>query len=380
MSGGVTTSLKQPYEIELKPNNWTDLCLPYKFPIMLRDILEANPGAMDSLEIYHWKKSGIVYEAVEKYIAIFDSIVDVIDTMQTGRKNDGYTFYNHCSTAVVLKIPTVSLPLSRYASAKRREVTHSAHAWQVYFMWKNHGTGKDAFFRRIRCGYRKSKSNSPQFGFMPPTMSSVQVGIRDSSRNKLSGWSLQPSLKDGGISFEVCFTNNGVKATEIEYFLDNLDAVPEGFTAKILDQSTQTYTECTNASTAKIKVNAKSSTSRVIVIGTDDYMKSLIKNYLPLKFVKAYPNPFNGRVKIHYRLPMGIKEVHFTLYNLRGQQLWKGIERKRLTPGDHIFYFDGRRNLKSGILPAGVYIMRMTAKNKAGKVVYGGKKRLTCIK
>ncbi len=380
LNGGVTTSMKQPYEIELKPNNWTDLCLPYKFPIMLRDILEANPGVLDSLEIYHWRKSGRIYEAIETYVASLDNIVDVIDTMHTGRKNDGYTFYNHCSAAVMLKIPPISLPLSRYASAKRREATHSAHSWQVHFMWKNHGAGKNAFFRRIRCGYRKSKSSDRQFGFMPPTMSSVQVGIRDTSRNKLSGWSLQTSLEKGGISFEIGFTNNGDKTTEIEYFLDNLNAVPEGFTAKILDQATQTYTKYTNAGTAKIKVNAKSSTTRIVVIGTDNYMKSLIKNYLPLKFVKAYPNPFNGRIKIHYRLPMGIKEVHLTLYNLRGQQLWKGIERKRLTPGDHVFYFDSRRDLKHGVLPAGVYIMRMTAKNKAGKVVYGGKKRLTCLK
>ncbi|MCP4707668.1 MAG: hypothetical protein GY869_03500, partial [Planctomycetes bacterium] len=39
---GVTPSLKEPCEIVLKPQNWTDLSSPYQFPIMLRDILEAT--------------------------------------------------------------------------------------------------------------------------------------------------------------------------------------------------------------------------------------------------------------------------------------------------------------------------------------------------
>ncbi len=380
MTGGITTSLREPYEIELKPKDWTDICMPYKFPIMLRDILEENPVLMDSLEVYHWKKSGSVYEALEIYIASMDTITQVTDTMQVGVKNDAYTIYNHSSGITKLKIPPVSLPLSEYAGIKRPSSTHSEHAWQVHFMWRNLDTGKDGFFRRIRCGYRKSKSEERLFGFMPPGMSKVQVGILDTAGNRLSGWALQPSLKAGGIAFDVCFSNTGEKEVQIEYFLDNLEAVPEEYTAKIFDPGTRKYELYTSENSARIAVNPESSTSRIIVIGTEDYMKSLIKGYLPLKFVKAFPNPFNGRIKIQYRIPLGITEVHFTLYNLRGQQLWKGIERRMVTPGYHTFFFDAKTGLNRRGLPAGVYIMRMTAKNKAGKILYGGKKRLTCIK
>ncbi len=118
----------------------------------------------------------------------------------------------------------------------------------------------------------------------------------------------------------------------------------------------------------------------MLVIGTKDYLEHMLVAFLPMKFIKAYPNPFSSRILIRYRIPLGIKEICFTLYNLRGQRLWRGIERKNLTPGEHVYSFDGRAGLTGRFLPAGLYIMRMTAKNSAGKNVYGGKKRLICIK
>ena len=98
-----------------------------------------------------------------------------------------------------------------------------------------------------------------------------------------------------------------------------------------------------------------------------------------MRILKAYPNPFNSMVKIHYRIPVGIKEVRFNLYNVQGRLLWNGRDHKNVTAGEHIFYFDSNRTGK-GKLPNGVYILRLSAKNSSGKTIYGGEKRITCIK
>ena len=76
-----------------------------------------------------------------------------------------------------------------------------------------------------------------------------------------------------------------------------------------------------------------------------------------------------------------MKEIRFTLFNLQGKMLWKYVNRGNLHAGEHLFHFDGKRMGANGkALPAGVYILRLTAKDLSGKAVYGGNKRVICIK
>ena len=155
--------------------------------------------------------------------------------------------------------------------------------------------------------------------------------------------------------------------------------LPEGFTAKILNRGTNVYEECSEDVSSVLTIPLQNTRERILVVGSEGYLNHIIAAFLPMKLLKAYPNPFNGRMKIHYRIPLGIQEVHFTLFNVQGRTLWKGIDRRNTTPGEHIFFFDGK-SASGTVLPAGVYILRMTAKNAAGKTVYGGRKRLTCLK
>ncbi len=115
---GVTVSLKEPYEIKLKPGNWTDISSPFQFPVMWRDILDATGVGSDSLEIYQWVKSGSIYEAMDIYIASLDTITAVTDTLASRQKHDAYTIYNYSYSWTILRIPPISLPLSKYSNGK----------------------------------------------------------------------------------------------------------------------------------------------------------------------------------------------------------------------------------------------------------------------
>lgn len=377
---GVTPSLKEPYTIILKPMNWTDISLPFQFDIMLRDVLESTgPAQSKYLDVYQWRKEGQAYNATDLYIAKIDSIVDAVDTIKAQQNINGYTMYNHKTTPIILRIPPTCLALSEYSAGVKRPVNRSEHAWNISLRWKIN-TAADGPFRRIRCGYRENIAPEQQFGILPPSMSKVNVGILDTGTNRLCGWALQPSIREGGIAFEVCFSNQENTTAEIEYYLDNLDGLPEGFMAQAFNSQTSRYEQGTSENKVPIQIPAGTTIRRIVVIGNDEFMSCLKSGYLPMKLVKTFPNPFTNRFILHYRIPSSITEVQFTLFTIRGQQIWKGIEQKHLTPGEHRFLFDSESNAEKGVLPAGVYVMRMTAKNKAGKVIYGGNKRLTCIK
>ncbi len=376
---GVTTTLKEPYRTTLKSKNWTDICLPFQFSVLLRDILESTGAASDSLEVYYWKKDEKIYEAVELYIASLDDIQNVTDTILSQQKYDGYTVYNHSNTAATLLIPPISLALSdNHNTGKIRNEPNPA-AWNIHFKWTRCDNGIDSFYRRVRCGYEKG-TQPAVYGIMPPTMSSLSVGVVDTRNSSVHGWALQHTLENNkGVTFDLLLNNTAKEKAEIKYFLANQQMLPDNYSTKVLNISKKKYEECTIDNVSTITLKPEEKAKLALVIGSGGYFSDVIARLLTMKLLKAFPNPFNGRVKIHYRLPLNIREVNFALYNLQGKTMWKGVDRRNVTSGEHVFYFNGKTG-SGKTLSAGVYILRMTAKNSAGRTVYGGQRRITCVK
>ena len=319
------------------------------------------------------------YLASDVYIFAFDSLTSEKDTLLSDQRYDGYTVYNHYDTAITLLIPPISLPLSKYSTQMAREDSEkNPNSWDISFKWKD--ADNESFFKRVRCGYKKGDGEAV-FGSLPPSMSTMQVGVLDKSSKRVCGWELKRGFdKNGGVTFEISMNNNAEKSADIEYYLDNLTALPEDFIARVYDSKSGEYEVCTQDNVSTVALKSNGSKTRILAIGPQGYFNNLFAAFLPMKLLKAYPNPFNGLVKILYRIPFGIREVQFTLYNLQGKRLWRGAERKYVTAGEHIFYLNSRKAVGNKALPAGVYILRLSAKNSSGKTLYGGKKRITCIK
>ncbi len=377
---GVTTTLKEPFEIVLKGKDWTDITLPFQFSVMLRDILETTGlQASDSLFIYQWQKEGSVYVGDNLYNPKFDSVSDVTDTIISKQKYDGYTIYNNSSNPITLRIPPICLPLSQYSTPVRKEVTPDQKRWSIQFRWAVVRENDETVYHRVRCGYAE-KEGRAEYGSLPPSMSKIRVGVLDNSRGTVKGWALEHSMdKKGGVSFTIALNNNSKKDVAVAYYLAHDTPLPEEYNAGVFNPAENAYEECTDGKTSVLTIAAGNSEERVLVVGTEEYFNHMLAALLPMKLLNVYPNPFNNRIMIHYRLPIGMREMRFTLYNLQGRKLWDYIEKKNMAPGEHIFHYNGNAG-DGNRLPAGVYLLRMTAKNAAGKVAYGGFKRLTCIK
>jgi hypothetical protein len=314
-------------------------------------------------------------------IALIDMRKPVNDTMVSGQRSDGYTVKNNSSSDLILKIPPISLPLSPGYQVKRSSKTDDM--WDISFLWKE--KDKHNIFREVICAYNKNVGDKTVFGSLPPSMSRISIGILDSVNNSIHGYAISNSAEKGGMCFKVAFHNTSEAGTCIEYRLDNLDALPEGYLARVLNPSTRLYESCNDSLVSELALSpgTGSVTERLVVVGTSEYLDNVLRWISPaaFAFLKAYPNPFNGAIKLHYTLPPDISELHITLYNVLGRTIWKTVRRKGVTAGEHIFTFNSRTDLNnSGILPNGVYILRLSAKNRSGEIVFGGEKRITCIK
>ncbi len=379
---GHTTSLKQPYEIKLKGSSFTDFCVPFKFAVLLQDVLTSTGPESAHLDFYHWVKSDSTYVADPINIALIDRSKPLLDTLYAGQKIDGYTVYNNSTDTITLKIPPVCLALCRRDTLKRSLALKDEKAWDLNFLWRNKSKGTR--FNRLICAQNSTIGNTTFFGTLPPSMSKVRVGILDTNRNTLHGYAIAHAQNNKGALFPLSFENRRDEQAIVEYRLGDLGLLPESYSAGVVNPNTGTYEKCTDSVSVEITLTAEKGplATRYLAVGTEEYLNQVLQWLSPsvFAFLKAYPNPFNGVLRLQYTLPAGISELRIDLYNVLGRNLYRGIYHRGLKKGKQIFILDTRQGLNGGVLSAGVYILRLSAKDSKGKIIYGGEKRITCIK
>lgn len=378
---GITTSLRDRFEITLKPRTWTDIALPFQFDILLYDILNANAAApAESLEIYHWRWSDNVatYEPIRTFIGPIQSVSDIKDTVMGA--GEAYIVYNHNPVPVTFYIPSRCAPVPGYAAyAAAGMETVKSDKWYIQFGWRDK-TG-DRKYHTIPLGYNTFLGKQAYYGPFPPTLRDVYAGVVDDSRNVLCGYGIQKEMKNGGMTFTIEFVNNSPGAAAVEYRIENGMSLPEGFRARILNPQTMIYED--EEKSLEAEVPKESTAERVVVIGKGDYFDNVLAVLAQynFQFVKVFPNPFRNAVHVCYTLPKGIAQVAFALYDIRGRVVWERRETKQVTPGPHSVTYNGSaQNALQGILSSGIYIMRMTVSDKADNAVFRGEKKITCLK
>lgn len=378
---GITNSLVKPYEIKLKPKSWTDISFPFQFDILLKDILEESESVNKDLEIYHWKKSSYKYIAQKIFLSSVNAIHKVRDTILYDPKNDGYTVYNHSSSEKTLFVPPLSLAMSKNHARIERKKEKNTAAWDIQFLWKDKEILDNSSFSILCCAYNKEFKKTT-YGPMPPSMTNLNAGFVNEYNGQVSGWALHNSLDEGGLIYDLRLTNESKEKKTIEYFLANTSVLPKSYKAGVFDPEDKTYHFYTDKSVTTLSIEPEKDKSMYVVVGTDEFFSKAFQWLIPgISLVKAFPNPFSSILKINYRLPLNIREVNFDLYDIKGRKIWHTIEQKKFKPGNHIYHFDSRySNKRNGGISAGVYILRLTAKDQNGVVKFGGEKRLTCIR
>jgi hypothetical protein len=284
---------------------------------------------------------------------------------------------------VRLLIPPVCLPLSKYAGGEQAAAASPAkERWVLSLLWRTpEETGDDY---AVFMGYDPRLEVKSFYGPLPPVMGEgVVAGVVDTGRGVLCGYGIHGSCEGGGVSYRVEFVNGSAQCRELSFRIGGLEELPRGYQVRVLNEDKMAYEEQGAQEAHGLAVGAAGKAQRVVVAGSGDYFDRVLTELARwnLQFVKAYPNPFRGLLRLYYTLPAGIREVRFTVYDMRGKALWLGTENQRTTKGAHVLLYDGSTgNSRGGYLSSGMYLIRMSAFDTEGRVAYGGQRKVFCIR
>ncbi len=80
-----------------------------------------------------------------------------------------------------------------------------------------------------------------------------------------------------------------------------------------------------------------------------------------MRISSAYPNPFNGRIKLVYGL-VKTRQIKVEIYSLLGQKI-RELFNDYQAAGEHAVFWDGR-NETGQVVNSGVYLVKLTASNQ----------------
>ena len=372
---GVTTSLKETFTIILQGYCWSDFSLPYKFPVKLKDILAATGIRGDSLVFYHWVKSDSTYVAAATYIPALDSASGKLDTItiRYSPLNDAYTVYSYSSAPMALKIPPIPPALSPGSGARTESTQKQRDIWDISLLWKKENS---SFINKVRCGYNGNGTGKTLIGPLPPSFGKIGAGVSDGN-GRIGGYAVHNRIDKGGLNYEIVFYNTSKKSETIEYFLDNLISLPEGYSTRVYNPVTAEFEK----DKTSVILKANSSERRWVVIGTENYLNGFLENNIVSSFalLGTYPNPFRGRINIQYMVPwQGVKKIKFRIFDLRGCTVWEEDISKGIRPGINTITWN--TNGKSGKrIASGIYLLRMTIYENGKKGYKVFQRKLTCL-
>jgi hypothetical protein len=351
-----TPSLKQAYKITLRPNGWTDIALPFKFNVFIKDIFSATAASgqiTDSLQFYKWTldTAGQYYPEVAYLHGIHEA-----DTMVSD-KNTGYCAYNSSNDTIFLYIPPTPVSMSGASSSKR----HSTMTADGSYLLKITGHIRDgATLSPVYCGYDATSAQGVSLYSAPPQLASAAMGVCDGSK-KFFGHEIVHGTAGGGALFNIAFVNTSGSAATIDYNFENMDRLPAGMSALLIDPETGKSAAISGA--ASVSVAATHTAYRNLAVGVDDYLAKvkIAGTVWKLGLSGAYPNPFSRSVRIHYTLPAkGINRITLSIINVFGKTVFEKTESVAEVSGEREFVWNGKDYHKKQVA-SGIYFVKMTA-------------------
>jgi hypothetical protein len=372
LGSGYTTPLSSDFGITLPAQSWTDISIPYKFEILLCDILkrteafDTSRAVIDTLQIVWWEKGTEGYTAQDMYVPYVSSLSDVSDdTLKYSALGEAYSVYNPFDAEVTLQVPPLPVALTTCPTGDlSKRASRASEGWDIGVHSRVRGGIR---LHTIRCGVTEG---APQDYVFPlrPSFGRVGVGVVHGPDNLLQAHAVLPELgPEGGVAYEIVYFNDGSDGVVVDGGLEDLQYVPEGLRARVYTPGRGAYEP--ESESFVLKIPAGQAVSRWVVAGDASYLAKFASGFpkYRLALLGAFPNPFRGRVAVRYSLPYeGMRDVVFGIYDMRGRRVWEHRPEGRLRPGHHTVTWDGRDS-RGTVVGSGTYLLRMHARSQAGE-------------
>jgi hypothetical protein len=353
---GLTTSLRDTVVIELAPNNWTDLALPYAFAMKVGDVLDATGVAGDSIQYYWWQRNTAgVYVTQPFHIkGIPDAtLVDRTRTMGAG-PGDGFSVYNPLESTVSLRIPPVCAAMS--GVSKRLGTAVAAGSWVL----KVNVDGAPMSL----CGYEPG-TGARRLYPQGPAFTQSGVGVVDKGRrwaHAVDGAADQW----GGHSYELSFYNQSKQVRPVQWSVAGLEGLADSMHAWLVDPEGGEIIELGRESQERtINVGGGASLRRVLAVGGNGYQQHLLAQVKPFARFAAYPNPFRGVLTVSFMMPVGVQKVEWRMFDALGRVVWQYTARDIKAGSVNRLVWDGRTSFNTRAA-AGHYVLQLQAFDEQG--------------
>ncbi|MBD3317440.1 MAG: hypothetical protein GF344_16750 [Chitinivibrionales bacterium] len=382
---GTTMGLKKPLSIALAPENWTDIALPHNFKVLLSDILDSTrasgvngPRDPDSIQVVHWVR-GVgekLYKSDPVYSPIVPQLSDPRDTiaLEHDQALAAYSVYNPFDTVLTLLVPP--LPAATFGGAARNVLSKrksSPDSWSVGLESSSPEWGA---LNTVYCGVDPTLE-CPNYLPLSPTFKKAGVGVVDTLERNVGAHAMFQGLTEGGAIYKLAFYNHSTEPAQISTRVGDTYMLTEGTLARLYPAD-----RTGGGESVTVDLAPNETEHGWLAVGNQAFIGSIGLPAFPRKaaLLGTWPNPFFGRVKIHYELPAeGAREITFTAHDLRGRLVWKKLLRDGLTPGRGAVVWNSADS-RGAVLAGGVYILRMAVKGRGGDEPKVFTRRLTLMR
>ena len=361
---GVTFPLKNTFsDIVLPAKSFSDFSLPVHFNVVIQDILDSTAqnqeNLIEELGFYKWVRDD--KERYKTEVIYHPNIAKFTYSGEVLMPDSCYSIHNNSEEDIKLRIPLITEKMStrkERGNSNPLEKRGNTEKWNITINART----DDELISPVYCGFSPGK-NKHCFP-VSPSFSKVRAGVLGSDNNRVHGIVQVHERNDNGISFPLVFDNFDSKSKNVYYELENWGSIPANYKTCVFNPDAANYENQNNS----FSIGAGQREYRFLVIGDDNYIANWKNNFAKFNFslLKAYPNPFRGRIQIRFMLPYsGVSKVRMTVYDQLGRRIWRKDVDRNLHPGENVIVWDAH---KGNCLAAGTYILQLTALDGSGKV------------
>jgi hypothetical protein len=341
----VIPSLVDTFNIVLKKGVWNDFSLPYNFDIYAGDIFNAttmNDSGAENIELNEWVKLGSTYSTKPLYLAGIEGASDPGAILNAGSH---YIAFNHSDHDITLRIPPVCVPMSmvgQKAGVVKKKV--SSQQWSIRLGFRDE---KGIELSPVYCA-AIPENNLPRYYQSAPTFAPITARIIDRLNKKQFAHAASGDLSTGGTSFTICCENQADQPSAVTATIDKITGLPIQADAVLYFEGEKLGTALSNTSTMMIA--AKQKNTGYLIVGKGDYISQFIKSINSVFSFK--PFTFNNVLRIRYTLPIEVKKLTTSIFDLKGRCLERIVLKSGLTAGEGLLTLDRR-------YASGYYVIQM---------------------
>ncbi len=306
LSSSTTVNLRDNFSIQLVGKEWTDLSIPFRFPIQMNDILEINDIA-DSISVYEWEKSGRTYVTKSLYLPGFSETNG--GSISIGGNNQKvYSIFYEKNGTYNFNIPPVSSSNSLNKLNKSYNKNNRIKYGKITFKDADGNT-----LNSVYCGI--SETYGPRYYSLGPTTSTTRISLYDRDQNRDYGHLITRTDAENGNVFELKIENQSGKIDTVHAFIEDSYGLSDSLVIGLYNSS--------KSESREMEIVVPANSASYIYAGIANSQTTILNTLMKTKKAEINIHQKYGNLSIELNTNKDSKLVDIQVFNLLGRTVLK---------------------------------------------------------